>query len=115
MKRGRRAGSTGWGDRGTLGAFGGGFRAAGGVSHSAPPSGHCAALRPPEGVLLGIAETPRHERPGTADAETPRGMGACVFMAPRCWPLPFPALKPNPNRSFLSGGCGDYLININHD
>ena len=41
-------------------------------------------------------------------AGKPRGVGAWVFMAPRCWPLPFPALKLNPSRSFLSGGRGVY-------
>ena len=38
----------------------------------------------------------------------PRGMGAWVFMARKACTTPFPALKPNPSRSFLSGGRGDY-------
>jgi hypothetical protein len=35
-------------------------------------------------------------------------MGAWVFMALKCCAAPFPALKPNPNRLFLSAGRGDY-------
>ena len=38
----------------------------------------------------------------------PRGMGAWVFMARKACTPPFPAFKPNPSRSFLSGGRGDY-------
>jgi len=54
------------------------------------------------------AEEPRRKRPRSESAGKPRGMGAWVFMASKACTLPFPALNPNPSRSFLSGGRGDY-------
>ena len=55
-----------------------------------------------------MEEEPRRERPRVVSAGKPRGMGAWVFMARKACTTPFPALKPNPSRSFLSGGRGDY-------
>ena len=51
---------------------------------------------------------PRHRWPRLGSADEPRGMDAWVFMAPKCCAVPFPALKPNPNRLILSAGHGDY-------
>lgn len=53
-------------------------------------------------------EEPRRKRPRAESAGKPRGMGAWVFMARKACTPPHPALKPNPSRSFLSGGRGDY-------
>ena len=53
-------------------------------------------------------EEPRRERPRAESAGKPRGMGEWVFMAPKACTPPLPALKPNPSRSFLSAGRGDY-------
>ncbi len=53
-------------------------------------------------------EEPRRRRPRAESAGKPRGMGAWVFMARKACTPPLPALKPNPSRSFLSGGRGDY-------
>ena len=53
-------------------------------------------------------EEPRRKRPRAESAGKPRGIGAWVFMARKACTTPFPALKPNPSRSFLSGGRGDY-------
>jgi len=61
-----------------------------------------------EGVGLRDAETPGHRWPRRGSADETRRMGAWVFMAPTCCAAPFPALKPNPSRSFLSAGRGDY-------
>ena len=55
-------------------------------------------------------EEPRREKPRAESAGMPREMGAWVFMARKACTTPFPALKPNPSRSFLSGGRGDYPI-----
>jgi hypothetical protein len=62
-----------------------------------------------EGSGLRVAEMPGHRWPrrGSAD-ETRRMLGAWVFMAPACCTAPFPALKPNHSRLFLSARRGDY-------
>ena len=54
------------------------------------------------------AEEPRRKRPRAESAGKPSGMGEWVFMARKACTPPFPALNPNPSRSFLSGGRGDY-------
>ena len=53
-------------------------------------------------------EEPRRKRPRAGSAGKPRGMGAWAFMARKACTPPFPTLNPNPSRSFLSGGRGDY-------
>ena len=53
-------------------------------------------------------DEPRRKRPRAESAGKPRGMGAWVFMAPKACTPPFPTLNPNPSRSYLSGGRGDY-------
>jgi len=54
------------------------------------------------------AEEPRRKRPRAESAGKPRGMGEWIFMARKACTPPFPTLNPNPSRSFLSAGRGDY-------
>lgn len=89
------------GGRSALRALGDWFMAAGGLSHGAPSSWRSTPL-------CGAGGTPGHERPKRVDSKIPGGMDAWVFMAPRCWPLPFPTFKPNPGHRYLSIGRGDY-------
>ena len=53
-------------------------------------------------------EEPRRKRPRAESASKPHGLGEWVFMARKACTPPLPTLKPNPSRSFLSAGRGDY-------
>jgi len=61
-----------------------------------------------EGIGLRVGAMPRRRWLRLGRADETRRMGAWVFMAPKCCAAPFPALNPNPSRSFLSAGRGDY-------
>jgi hypothetical protein len=65
------------------------------------------AEEPKRPSMRGVEMT-RRRRPKAESAGKPRGMGEWIFMARKACTPPFPTLNPNPSRSFLSAGRGDY-------